>query len=304
MLQATVIVCPVCGHAGELGNGPGGRPRAACKRCHSLERHRALMGILPGLRYAAAAGVLADIAPSKLTAVRLKELAADVGVPYVGLDFDPGADNRVVTVQASLTDVPLADASVGIMVCLHVLEHIPDDAAAMRGIFRVLAPGGMAVVQVPYRAGVPTDEDPDAPVEERVRRFGQEDHVRYYGFDFEDRLAAAGLTVLQIRMSDLYRPVETDALGLMVDEALWLCTTGAKVDVEDLARQCSDSARTSVALGLEKLVLDRKILRSKLKQARRERDRAVSNEAALRARFDVRVVSGLARRTRKIRDKA
>ena len=136
------------------------------------------------------------------------------GVAYLGMDFDPGADNRVVNVQASLTRLPLPDASVGLMVCFHVLEHIPDDAAAMAEMARALAPGGVAVVQVPRRKGVPTDEDPEAPVDERLRRFGQRDHVRFYGDDFEDRLRAAGLEVCTMTMKELYRPIEADLLGI------------------------------------------------------------------------------------------
>ncbi len=56
----------------------------------------------------------------------------------------------------------------------------------MLEIARVLAPTGVGLVQVPFRPGTVLDEDPSAPVEERVRRFGQADHVRYYGDDFED----------------------------------------------------------------------------------------------------------------------
>ena len=78
------------------------------------------------------------------------------------------------------------------MVQFHVLEHIPDDGAAIREMVRVLKPGGLALVQVPYRATVPTDEDPNASEEERTQRFGQADHVRYYGKDFNDRLRDNG----------------------------------------------------------------------------------------------------------------
>ncbi len=98
----------------------------------------------------------------------------------------------------SLTDIPLRDDSVDLMVCYHVLEHIPDDRAAMREMARVLAPGGLALVQVPFRPGTVTDEDPDAPEEERVRRFGQADHVRYYGDDFEDRMVESGLAFQRV----------------------------------------------------------------------------------------------------------
>jgi SAM-dependent methyltransferase len=318
MLQSTVVLCPVCGHCGELGNGPAGRPRASCRTCGSLERHRALVGILPGLRDVASCGALVDVAPSPLTSDRLKALAADAGVPYVGLDFDPGADKRVVTVQASLTELPLADAAAGIMVCFHVLEHIPDDAAAMREIRRTLAPGGVAIIQVPYRADRLTDEDPSAPVEERLRRFGQADHVRYYGTDFEDRLAAAGLAARRIRMRDLYRPLEMDLLGILPDEPLWLCAVGAEVEVPELAARCTEVVRESAMASIEQLVDERDQLRqalqdlrkdashvrAELKRTKRERDRVVVRERALRTRPDVRVVSAIARRVRRVRTRS
>jgi SAM-dependent methyltransferase len=315
MLQSSVILCPVCGHVGELGKGPGGRPRATCRRCGSLERHRALVGLLPALREMAARGALVDVAPSPLTSHRLSTLATEAGVPYVGMDFDPSADNRVVNVQASLTDLPLADASVGVMVCFHVLEHIPDDAAAIAEIHRVLAPGGVAVIQVPRRRGVPTDEDPDVPVEERLSRFGQADHVRYYGDDFEDRLTAAGLKVRMIAMKELYRGLESDLFGILPDEPIWLCTTDSEINVEPLAAQCAVSARQAAVTALEQLARQRAEadaargrladrvarLRQRASRAELERDQAVEQERHLRSRPDVRLTSAVARRVRRLR---
>ena len=215
------------------------------------------MGLLPGLRKSAALGVLVDVAPSRRTSQRLRAFASEVGAVYVGMDFDPGADNRVVNLQASLTQLPLPDASVGLMICFHVLEHIPDDAAAMQEMRRVLAPGGMAVVQVPRRKGVPTDEEPDAPPEERVHRFGQRDHVRFYGDDFEDRLRSAGLQVQSVTMKDLYRPIESDLLGIAPDEPLWLCGTDFEVEIEPLAEDCAASARAATVVAFEGIVAER-----------------------------------------------
>jgi glycosyltransferase involved in cell wall biosynthesis/SAM-dependent methyltransferase len=251
---------------------------------------------------------------------RLRSVASEVGVVYVGMDFDPGADHRMVDVQASLTRLPFPDASVGLMSCFHVLEHIPDDAAAMREITRVLAPGGVAVVQVPRRTGVPTDEEPTAPPEERVRRFGQRDHVRFYGDDFEERLQAAGLRVQAITMKELYRPIECDLLGIDPDEPLWMCTTDASVDVEALAGDCAASARAAVASVLERAVAERdgataraqrltervvklrkrvKQLRSRVRRADRDRRAAVAQLKHLRGRPDVRVTGAVARRIKR-----
>ena len=324
MAQGSAVLCAVCGHLSVLGPGPGGRrPYARCQRCGSLERHRALTGLLPGLSSYAAKGVLLDVAPSRQVTARLRRLASDAGVAYVGMDFNPGADHRVVNVQASMTRLPLPDASVGLMVCFHVLEHIPDDAAAMSEMARVLAPGGVAVVQVPRRLGVATDEEPEAAPAERVTRFGQRDHVRYYGDDFEDRLRAAGLKVSEVSMKDFYRPIEADLLGIDRNEPLWLCTTDSALDVEQLAESSAATARAAVVAVLDRLVAERhatepepaaaqrdqtvaklgeqvKRLRIQVRRAEKARDAAINRERRLRRRLDVRVTTAVGRRIKRL----
>jgi ubiquinone/menaquinone biosynthesis C-methylase UbiE len=93
------------------------------------------------------------------------------------------------------------DGSVDIILCSHVLEHIPEDRKAMAEIRRVLKPGGFAVLLVPLVVGVDeTHEDPSIVSEElRWKYFGMGDHVRQYGKrDFVARLEAAGLKVEQL----------------------------------------------------------------------------------------------------------
>ena len=178
----------------EFRRGPDGRPDAACPRCGSLERHRflsLLLGVLaPELRDL---DTVVEIAPSRQSTRLLDQLGAR---RRIGLDF--GYDGRDVDALACLTRLPLRDASVDLLVCYHVLEHVADDAAAMHEIARVLSPRGIALLQVPIKMGVPTDEDPTATPEERLRRFGQVDHVRWYGDDFDARLSAAGLSSVRV----------------------------------------------------------------------------------------------------------
>jgi ubiquinone/menaquinone biosynthesis C-methylase UbiE len=99
--------------------------------------------------------------------------------------------------QMDITSIPCADDSFDFVLCSHVLEHVPDDAGAMREIRRVLKPGGAAVLQHPIeRARAETYEDWSIATEAgRREAFNQEDHVRVYGADFRDRLERAGLAV-------------------------------------------------------------------------------------------------------------
>ena len=156
-----------------------------------------LEGLTPTL---AAARIVLDVAP---VPVLSRLLARDTGGLYLPIDIDPAADSRRVMMQADLTRIPLPDDSVDVIMCTQVLEHVPDDLAAMREIRRVLSPNGIAFVNIPFRPGTVTDEDPSAPVEERIRRFGQADHVRFYGDDCDDRLRAAGLGFAALARLDL-----------------------------------------------------------------------------------------------------
>ncbi|HJR66837.1 MAG TPA: methyltransferase domain-containing protein [Gemmatimonadaceae bacterium] len=99
-------------------------------------------------------------------------------------------------VLADLTRLPWADDTFDVLMCNHVLEHIPDDLRAMDELFRVLRPGGWGLVLVPFSPSRPTSEDPTVTApEDRQRLFGQADHVRRYGREYTDRLWKAGFDV-------------------------------------------------------------------------------------------------------------
>jgi SAM-dependent methyltransferase len=221
--------CPVCESLVDrrFGPGPNGRPNARCPRCGSLERHRffaVLMTILEPLL--ADVDTVLDVAPSPQTTPRLQALGAK---RFVRIDL--GYDGRPVDVLGSLTQLPHPAGSIDFLFCSNVLEHIPDDKAAISEIARVLAPSGLGLLQVPYRDDSLTDEDPDAPEEERIRRFGQADHVRWYGTDFDDRLAAGGLSIQRITPRALLGDAMCEWLVLAPEERTWLVRPTADASV-------------------------------------------------------------------------
>lgn len=88
------------------------------------------------------------------------------------------------------------------VVANHILEHIPDDMAAMKEFYRVLKKGGTALLQVPYSEYIETTiEQPDINNPQlQAALFGQADHVRIYALkDYIQRLQKSGFTVEIIR---------------------------------------------------------------------------------------------------------
>ena len=108
---------------------------------------------------------------------------------YQSADIAPGRADLVLDIEK----IALPDASYDCVVCSHVLEHV-DDKKALREIYRVLKPGGVALIMLPVIEGwASTYENPNVTTpEERKRHYGQSDHIRYYGADVRSRIAAAG----------------------------------------------------------------------------------------------------------------
>jgi SAM-dependent methyltransferase len=184
------VWCPCCGSSFAVFRDYNA-PDRMCWTCGSLERDRSVWLYLdrhPELLRSDMTVV--HVAPERRLGERLRQLP---GVRYVGGDLL----REFATERLDVTALPFDDESVDVVVCNHVLEHVPDDRKAMREIRRTLRPGGWALLLVPDVVGNDTtDEEPfiDDP-DEQLRRFGQRDHVRRYGWDYVDRLTEAGFSV-------------------------------------------------------------------------------------------------------------
>jgi predicted SAM-dependent methyltransferase len=117
-------------------------------------------------------------------------------IEYVTTDLlSPLAD-----VKADICNLPFADNDFDILFCNHVLEHIPDDTKAMQELYRVLKPGGMAVLQIPQdlKREKTFSDNSITGQKERAAIFGQYDHVRIYGRDYFDKLRSIGFEVEEV----------------------------------------------------------------------------------------------------------
>jgi SAM-dependent methyltransferase len=188
------VECPCCEHLFRRFIQRYGVD-SLCPGCLALQRHRLLVLYL--LRETAVASGVLDVlhvAPEEGLQDKLRQIA---GPGYVTLDASPTA---IVSVHADVTALPFSPRSFDLVICSHVLEHVPDDARALGEFLRVLRPGGSALLLQPIHDELPaTVEDPAiTSPRERLRAFGATDHVRLYGRDFTDRVRSAGFDVSKV----------------------------------------------------------------------------------------------------------
>lgn len=233
--RGSSVKCPFCGYQGRdlrVGGhdypvlrdrhviGAGARP-LNCYNCGSGDRARLVYMYLRdhvGLAGAGSMHVL-HVAPEP----GLREKLSEAGfATYVCGDlFAEGYRYPTWVQNLDVTDIQFADDTFDLLICNHVLEHIPDDRRAMRELRRVLKPGGTAILQVPISAtSAETIEDPDiTDPEARAQAFGQFDHVRIYGQDYVGRLEEAGFSVSRVDVSADYAQY-----GVNPEEELFVCS--------------------------------------------------------------------------------
>ena len=164
------------------------RQNALCLGTLSLERHRLLWLYLEReTDFLTQECTVLHVAPEQVFYQKFKSFKH---WEYTTTDlYSPLAD-----VKADLTNLPFEDNSYDLILCNHVLEHIPNDAKALQELYRVLKPSGTAILQVPLEESRLHTYEDDSITEpkERTQVFGQYDHVRIYGKDFYQRIETAG----------------------------------------------------------------------------------------------------------------
>jgi len=216
------VECLVCNHTYRkfmpFGRLQAARDNALCPNCLSLERHRMMWYFLKNKTgfFNDTLGML-HIAPEYCFIKRFKSLE---NLNYISGDLE----SPLAMVKMNVLDIPFHDKMFDVVFCNHVLEHLEDDLKAMSEIYRVLKPGGWAILQVPVRLGMEkTYEDFSiTSPKEREIHFGQDDHVRQYGEDYPERLQKAGFVVKPYDFADLTEE-ECRRYGFFKGELLYYC---------------------------------------------------------------------------------
>lgn len=189
-----------------------------CPRCFAFPRHRLLSLFLrkQEKEWMAPQKIL-HFAPEPIIKKYLKKkknldyMTADLNMPFVDIKVD-------------ITNIPFPDHTFDIILCNHVLEHIIDDRKAMRELLRILKPGGWASLMVPIKSQLKEtyeDESITSP-KDRLKHFGQEDHVRWYGQDYEYRLKECGFQVIKKNYGNELSEADFKKFGLRDNENLYI----------------------------------------------------------------------------------
>lgn len=216
----TTHECPCCKHSFSQFASYGFRKRenALCRWCLSLERHRGLWLYLHERTNVLTAPVkMLHFAPEDQFQKLLKDAP---NIDYTSADLDM----PTAMVKMDITNITFPDDTFDVILCNHVLEHVPDDAKAMSELYRVLKPGGWAILQTPMSKAEKTFEDLEVTdPKQREKLFGQNDHVRTYGQDKKDRLEAAGFNVtLDPYLFNLGEGIIFKYA--IIPENIWLCS--------------------------------------------------------------------------------
>lgn len=185
----------------------------------SLERHRLLWLYLKNeTEFFSKNLKVLHFAPEQAFYKRFRKLK---NLDYTTTDLNsPLAD-----VKADICDLPFKENEFDFILCNHVLEHIPNDTKAMQELYRILKPGGTAILQIPQDLNREKTFEDDSITDrkERERIFGQYDHVRVYGRDYFEKLRSIGFKVEEVNYTENLSAEEINKYRLAKGEVIPVC---------------------------------------------------------------------------------
>jgi SAM-dependent methyltransferase len=181
-----------------------------CPNCGSLKRNRRLWSLLETELLVPNMSIL-DFSPSRCLYRKLKKMKT-INYKSTDLSGDFIADHHF-----DITNLEITDNSLDLVICYHILEHVNDDVQAIKELFRVMKPGGKALIQTPFKDGNIYEDYSIVSDEERLKHFGQEDHVRIYSVSgLGKRLGNCGFLVKIIEDSSTENKYDFDKKEIII----------------------------------------------------------------------------------------
>jgi len=141
-------------------------------------------------------------------------------IKYISGDLNP----LLADMKIDVTDIKFKNNHFDFIISNHVLEHVKDDRKAMSELFRILRPGGEAILQVPIsKYNKRTFEDFSIVLPEEMEKyFGQKDHVRIYGKDYKKKLESVGFKVELYDIKNDLSIKDVKKYGINKEEILYI----------------------------------------------------------------------------------
>jgi SAM-dependent methyltransferase len=185
-----------------------------CPACGSLPRDRRLYELLSSQYLMKGAKVL-DFSPARCL-YRILKSNKDIEYTSTALAGDFMADKNY-----NITQIEAPIDSYDLIICYHILEHVDDDKKAMQELVRILRPNGTCLIQTPFKQGDIYENHSITSPQERLKHYGQEDHVRIYSADgLRKHLAKVGFEVTIREFND----ESGNNFGLKNNETILICT--------------------------------------------------------------------------------
>ncbi|UBM58925.1 class I SAM-dependent methyltransferase [Marinilongibacter aquaticus] len=221
-MQGSAVECTVCSSKFKKFL-PYGRlePRenALCPNCLALERHRLMyLYLRQETDFFIKPAKVLHVAPEYCFIKRFEALP---NLEYITADIE----SPLAKVKMNIEDIQFPENSFDVIFCNHVLEHVNDFEKACKELYRVLKPGGWAIMQSPQDMRMPhTLEDPSiTDPRERERVFKQADHLRLFGQDYAHELEKGGFMVKEDRFVMGMDPALVTRYALPKEEIIYLC---------------------------------------------------------------------------------
>jgi len=238
ILRGNTYYCPYCGYSFKKFRpgvidlpvirekhiiGAGYRLNIVCPRCYSLDRDRLIYLYLRMQTDIFKSSLkVFHVAPEGCIRALLNRIP---NIDYTaGMKYHEGYYYDRNTNKLDITDLQFEDNAFDVIICNHVLEHIREDLKAIGELYRVLKPGGWAILQVPISKILETTfEDPSVTTPEgRENIFGQFNHFRIYGQDYQSRLNSQGFIVKKINPYNDRWDIDLDKFAINPEEDLYI----------------------------------------------------------------------------------
>lgn len=195
------------------------RENALCPSCLSLERHRLMyLYLKEKTQFFNARLKVLHVAPEYCFIDRFEKLK---NLEYITADIE----SPLAKVKMDIEDIRFPENTFDVIFCNHVLEHVEQLDTAISELYRVLKPGGFAIMQSPQDMSMAhTLEDPTiTDPRERERVFRQSDHLRLFGKDYGKVLAKGGFKVSEDDFVHEIAPELALRYALPMEEIVYFC---------------------------------------------------------------------------------